>query len=122
MRRPEPPVHLVGRTRRGPVGDGGPGLLAADGAAQAHPPHQALHRAARHRGAFSSELPPDLAGAAGPGVGRMRTRRISAMGTRSCRTRGQALAGSARCGTRAWWVDGAIRGTLRIGSTPYASR
>jgi hypothetical protein len=71
MRRPELPVHLVRRARGGLVSDRGPGLLAADCATQAHPPHQALHRTAGHRDALPAELPPDLAGAVDPEVGRV---------------------------------------------------
>jgi hypothetical protein len=71
MRRPELPVHLVRRARRGLVCDRGSGLLAADGATQTHLPHQAFHRAAGHRDAFPAELPPDLAGAVDLEVGRM---------------------------------------------------
>jgi hypothetical protein len=69
LRRPELPVHLVRRARRSLVSDGGPGLLAADGATQAHPPHQAFHRATGYHGAFPAKLPPDLAGAVDPEVG-----------------------------------------------------
>src|SRR3954471_15681262 len=68
MRCLEVPVHLVRRAGRRLVSDGGPGLLAANGAAQAHLPHQALYRAAGHHDAFPSELPPDLAGAIDPEV------------------------------------------------------
>jgi hypothetical protein len=71
MRCLEPPVHLGRRARGGLVGGGGPGLLAADGAAQAHLPHQAFHRATGHHDACPAELPPDLAGAVDPEVGRM---------------------------------------------------
>ena len=38
---------------------------------QAHPPHQAFHRATGDHGAFPSKLPPDLAGTVDPEVGRM---------------------------------------------------
>jgi len=68
MRRPELPVHLVRRARGGLVGDGGPGLLAAHGAAQAHLPHQALHRATGHCDGFPRELAPDLASTVNPEV------------------------------------------------------
>ncbi len=71
-RRPELAVHLVRRAGRGLVGDGGPDLPAAGRAPQAHPPHQAFHRAAGHRDAVAAELPPDLAGAVDPEVGLMR--------------------------------------------------
>jgi hypothetical protein len=69
--RPELPVHLVRWAGRGLVGDRSPGLLAADDATQAHPPHQAFHRAAGYHGAFPAKLPPDLADALDPKGGRM---------------------------------------------------
>ena len=69
MRCLEVPVYLVRRARGGLVGDRGPGLLAANGAAQAHLPHQALDRAAGHHDALPAELAPNLAGAIHPEVG-----------------------------------------------------
>src|SRR5215207_8075821 len=71
MRCPELPVHLVRRARHSLVSDRGSGLLAADGAAQTHPPHQAFHRTAGHRDALPAELAPDLAGAVDPEIGRV---------------------------------------------------
>ena len=67
-RRPELTVHPIGGARRGRVGDGGPCLPPARDAAQPHVPHQAFHRAARHRDALAAELPPDLPGSVDPEV------------------------------------------------------
>ena len=58
---PELPVHPVQRTGQSLVGNGGFHRLAADGAAQAHLPHQPRDRAARHLDALALQLPPHLA-------------------------------------------------------------
>ena len=60
-RRPKLSIHSVGRTWHRLVGDCGPGLSATDRTTQAHLAHQARHRAASDGGAFTAELPPDLA-------------------------------------------------------------
>jgi hypothetical protein len=68
-RRPELPVHPVGRTRGRAVGHRRPDLPAAHDPAQPHVAHQALHRAAGNRRALAAELPPDLPHAIDPEVG-----------------------------------------------------
>jgi hypothetical protein len=58
---PELPVHPVQRTGQSRVGNGGFHRLAADGAAQAHLPHQPRDRAARHLEALARQLSPHFA-------------------------------------------------------------
>src|SRR3546814_2526264 len=60
-RRPKPTVHPVLGARHRAVGNGGSQLLAANGALEAHGPHQPLDRAAGHVKALAPKLAPHLA-------------------------------------------------------------
>jgi hypothetical protein len=116
-RRLELPVHPVERTGS-PVADRCFHRLSSHDALQPHLPHQPRHGASRHADPLPAELPRDLAYAVDLEVLLPDPSDVLAQDRVTARTRADALSGSAWRAAWAWYVDGAIGSTLKIGSTP----
>ena len=120
-RRPELPVHMIGRARCGRVADRGSHRFPPNRAPQAHLPHQSGNGAARHIHAFAPQLTPHLANPVDLEV-LFQTRLISGRIMASRFVLADARPGSDPHAAWARYVDGAIGSTLQIGSTPWTAR